>query len=48
MPGNNNFVYDYASFWGVLVQELIDAKILEAQLIVNAFLAERLFPRIAG
>ena len=42
------FVYNYAQTWFTFAQELIDAYTYELQLLANAFLAERLFPRIGG
>jgi hypothetical protein len=34
--------------WGILAQELLDALQLETNIWINAFFAERVFPRIAG
>ena len=42
------FVYNYAQTWFTLAQELIYAYTYELQLLANAFLAERLCPRIGG
>ena len=39
---------DYNAAWEIFVRELLDALQNESKLWVNAFLAERLFPHIAG
>ncbi len=41
-------IYDFVITWGLFAQELIEAQTLELKLLVNQYLAERLFPRIAG
>ena len=41
-------VYDFAVTWALFVHELIEAQVYELKLLANQFLAQRLFPRIAG
>ena len=42
------FKYDHIGTWQIFTQELIDAVAYEEKVWLNAYLAEKLFPRIAG
>ena len=42
------YLYDYVTTWEIFVSEILEAASYEAKTLINAFLAERLFPRVAG